>query len=188
MRIIAGDAKGRPIAAPSGNGTRPTSDKLRGALFNILYGRVLDSNVLDLFGGTGALALEAISRGASAATIVEKNPAAARIIERNALNVVGESYSERVRIIKGDYASAIGCIRGNQFDIIFIDPPYHMLDAYTNALERLRQNKCLASGAVIVLERQKDAAVILPEGFICRDTRVYGETAVDFVEEGMASA
>ena len=92
MRVIAGEAKGRALVAPPGEGTRPTSDKLRGALFNILYGRVAGSRVLDLFGGTGALALEAISRGADSAVIVDSDRAAIAAIHRNAQAVAGADY------------------------------------------------------------------------------------------------
>ena len=83
MRIISGEAKGRPLFAPSGAQTRPTSDKIRGALFNIIGSRVLDSRVLDLFGGSGALALEALSRGAESATLIEIHFPSARVIRRN---------------------------------------------------------------------------------------------------------
>lgn len=186
MRIIAGEARGRGLIAPPGEGTRPTSDKLRGALFNILYGRAEDSCVLDLFGGTGALALEAISRGAESAVIVDTDRNAIRAIERNACAVAGERYADRIRIIRGDYKTVIPGLTGRKFDLVFLDPPYRMLEAYADALTRLRTAGCIAEDAVFVLERAKDAEITLPAGFVCFDARVYGETAVDFVREGVA--
>ena len=107
MRIISGEAKGRPLFAPSGAQTRPTSDKIRGALFNIIGSRVLDSRVLDLFGGSGALALEALSRGAESAVIVDNSRQAWQAIDRNARNVMKDDFDLRVRILKQDYRSAI---------------------------------------------------------------------------------
>ncbi len=186
MRVIAGEAKGRALAAPPGEGTRPTSDKLRGALFNILYGRVAGSRVLDLFGGTGALALEAISRGADSAVIVDSDRMAVAAIRRNAQAVAGEAYETRVRVIRGDYRSVIPALSGPRFDLVFLDPPYRMLDAYADAISRLKAADRLAEGALLILERAKDAAIALPEGFEVADTRTYGETAVDFVREGQA--
>ena len=103
MRIISGIAGGRKLAAPPGEKTRPTSDKLRGSLFNILGLRTQEAWVLDVFGGTGALALEAMSRGAARAVIIEKDRAAWDVIQKNAQSVLGADFSARVDIIRGDY-------------------------------------------------------------------------------------
>ena len=102
MRIISGEARGRTLFAPQGLETRPTSDKLRGSVFNIIGTRVVDARVLDLFGGTGALALEALSRGADSAVIVDNARQAMAVIERNARNVVKDDYDRRVKLIKAD--------------------------------------------------------------------------------------
>jgi 16S rRNA (guanine(966)-N(2))-methyltransferase RsmD len=183
MRIISGTAKGRTLFAPAGEETRPTSDKIRGSVFNIIGQRVYDAQVLDLFGGTGALSLEAISRGAAHAVIVDQARAAIQVIERNAHNVAKEDFDKRVRILKSDYRSAIGQLEGRVFDLIFLDPPYRMVDAYADALLRLNSMGCISDSALIVLERQKAAQVGLPEGFESFDTRFYGETAVEFVRK-----
>ena len=100
MRIISGEARGRTLFAPSGDETRPTSDKIRGSLFNIIGTRVFDAQVLDLFGGTGALALEALSRGAAHAVIADSARPAIQAIERNAQSVLKDEFSQRVRIIR----------------------------------------------------------------------------------------
>ena len=180
MRIISGEARGRTLFAPAGDQTRPTSDKLRGSLFNILNGRVEDAEVLDLFGGTGALALEALSRGAARAAIVDNSRAAIEAIRRNAQNVLKDTLEQRALILKMDYRSAIAGISDWRFDLVFLDPPYRMLDAYGDAIDRLDRAGMLNADAVIVCERRHDAAIGLPEGFEIYDSRSYGETAVDF--------
>ena len=182
MRIIAGTAKGRTLYAPQGDQTRPTSDKLRGSLFNILGGRVVDARVLDLFGGTGALALEALSRGAASAVIVDSARAAIQAIERNARSVLKDEFDARVRIIRADYRSAIPLLGETPFDLVFLDPPYRMEAAYGDALTRLSEAKLLADDCTVVLERAKSADIPAPEGFECRDTRLYGDTAMDYLK------
>ena len=183
MRIISGEARGRTLFAPSGDQTRPTSDKIRGSLFNILNGRVEDAEVLDLFGGTGALALEALSRGAARAVIVDSSRAAIEVIRRNAGNVLKDALAERALILKTDYRSAISALNGRRFDLVFLDPPYRMLDAYPDAIERLWKAGALSEGAVIVAERRQEAVIRVPEGFEIYDTRHYGETSIDFVRQ-----
>ncbi len=181
MRIIAGEAKGRTLFAPSGTETRPTSDKLRGSLFNILGARVVGARVLDLFGGTGALALEALSRGAEYAVVADVSRQAVQAIERNARNVLKDGFHRRIHILRSDYRSAIAALPGGEYDLVFLDPPYRMVEAYGDALSRLAAAGKLSADCAAVLERLKTAEPPLPEGFERVDTRVYGETAVDFV-------
>ena len=180
MRIISGEARGRTLFAPPGDQTRPTSDKIRGSLFNILGGQVLDAVVLDLFGGTGALALEALSRGAARAVIADNSRRAIEVISRNAANVLKDELEARVRIVKADYRSAISAL-GGRFDLVFLDPPYRMTDAYADAMARLLSASALTEGVVIVCERRRDVKIGVPGGFEIYDMRNYGETAIDFV-------
>ncbi len=188
MRIIAGEAKGRALFAPQGTETRPTSDKIRGSLFNIIGSRVLDARVLDLFGGTGALALEALSRGAETAAVADNARAAQQAIERNGRNVLKSEFDYRLDLLRQDYRSAIAALEGRLFDLVFLDPPYRMTDAYGDALSRLYAADMLAPGCLVILERRRDVRVSLPEGFRVFDTRQYGDTAVDFVEIGSDGA
>ena len=181
MRIISGEARGRTLFAPPGDQTRPTSDKIRGSLFNILNGCVADAEVLDLFGGTGALSLEALSRGAARAVIADTSRQAVEVIRRNAANVLKDELQERMLILKTDYRTAIAGLDGRRFDLVFLDPPYRMLDAYGDAIGRLDQKGALREDAVIVCERRQNAAIAIPEAFEIYDTRCYGETAIDFV-------
>lgn len=181
MRIISGEARGRKLFAPPGVETRPTSDKIRGSVFNILGGSVRGAKVLDLFGGTGALALEAISRGADSAIIVDASRAAIQAIERNAENVAKADFGTRVRVLRSDYRSAIGLLPDGDFDLVFLDPPYRMVEAYADALLRLEGAGLLATECTIVLERLKAVPVSVPEVFESHDVRFYGETAVEFL-------
>ncbi len=179
MRIISGEAKGRTLFAPRGQETRPTSDKIRGSVFNIIGPRVVGARVLDLFGGTGALALEALSRGAVFAVISDSSRQAIQAIERNAQSVLKDEYDKRVRIVKLDYRGAIERLDGT-FDLAFLDPPYRLTEAYGDALSRLEDR--LSPDCLVVLERLKSAQITLPEGFARRDVRLYGDTAVEFIE------
>ena len=188
MRIIAGEAKGHALYAPQGTETRPTSDKIRGSLFNIIGSRVTDARVLDLFGGTGALALEALSRGAESAAVADSARAAQQAIDRNGRSVLKSEYDYRLNLLRQDYRSAIAALEGQIFDLVFLDPPYHMADAYGDALSRLYAADMLAPGCLIILERRKGTQVLLPEAFNVFDTRLYGDTAVDFVEVGADGA
>lgn len=181
MRIISGEARGRTLFAPSGDQTRPTSDKIRGSLFNILNGCIEDAEVLDLFGGTGALALEALSRGAARAVIADNSRAALECIRRNAENVLKDALRDRALILKADYRSAIPNVAAWQFDLVFLDPPYRMVDAYADCISRLDGQGSLKQDAIIVAERRHDAAVSYPDSFEIYDTRLYGETAIDFL-------
>ena len=182
MRIISGEAKGRTLFAPLGSDTRPTSDKIRGSLFNIIASRVIDARVLDLFGGTGALALEALSRGADSAVIADNARAACQCIERNARGVLKDDFDYRAQLIRADYRSAIAALEGRMFDLVFLDPPYRMVEAYGDALSRLLEADMLAPGCLIVLERLGSASIALPRQFRVFDTRRYSDTSVDFVE------
>ena len=125
MRIIGGDARGRTIVAPAGAKTRPTQDYVRESLFNIIRWDVEDARVLDLFAGTGALSLEALSRGARSAVLVDMDRAAGAAIRKN---METSRLSEKCRLIPRDYHAAMDVLaaEGARFDLVFIDPPYKM--------------------------------------------------------------
>lgn len=120
-RIVAGEARGRRLAAPRGQGTRPTSEKVRGAIFNVLGQFFEGGRVLDLYAGTGALALEALSRGMERATCVESDREAAGVVERNA-EACG--FAGRVEVLRLPVEAALRRLAAESFDLAFIDPPY----------------------------------------------------------------
>ncbi|TYT76157.1 16S rRNA (guanine(966)-N(2))-methyltransferase RsmD [Desulfobotulus mexicanus] len=175
MRIIAGSLKRRSIKAPSGTDTRPTSDRLRESLFSILGSdRVQGARVLDLFAGTGALGMEALSRGALSAVFVEQHPQALKVLYYNIENL---GLEDRSRIIKWNIRKDLRCLRNEApFDLIFMDPPYGRgLTAIT--LEHLKKSGLLTSASCIICEHTaEDPLPPEKEGFIREDLRVYGKT------------
>jgi len=150
MRIIAGSLKGRRLDAPSWQGLRPTSDKLRETIFNVLAPRIADARVLDGFAGTGALGLEALSRGARSVTFIERDPRAQELIAANLERCgVREGYA----IIREEFTRGVRalCARHESFDVMLLDPPYDRSpDADLAAV-----NDLVAPGGVVVLEHAK---------------------------------
>lgn len=181
MRIISGFAGGRRLTAPTGDRTRPTSDKIRGSIFNILMARTPGARVLDVFGGTGAMALEALSRGAEHAVIIDSDRQAIDAIRKNAQAVLGDDIRAMTDIIKSDYRRAVQGLSGQSFDLVFLDPPYMLTEAYAQVQKLLDEGGMLSEGCVLVCERARDAKVEYAPGYEIFDTRVYGETAIDLV-------
>ena len=178
VRVIAGAYKGRRLASPTWAGLRPTSDRLRETLFNVLahgHGHAADgARVLDLFAGTGAMAFEALSRGAAFALLVDDGAEARGLIRENQMALGLAGYS---RIFRRD-ATRLGPITGMApFDLVFCDPPYRK-GLGEKALASAREGGWLASEALVVLEEAADAQITLPDGFEELDRRDYGETQV----------
>ncbi|MBQ8952630.1 MAG: 16S rRNA (guanine(966)-N(2))-methyltransferase RsmD [Clostridia bacterium] len=178
MRIIAGEARGRRLFAPEGDETRPTADRVREALFNIIRAEVEDAAVLDLFAGSGALALEAISRGATSAVLCDKSPRAVQVIRRNAALMRAE---DRVTVVSGDWQRAVSAGEG-RFTLVFLDPPYRMTAVYAQAAQALLAAGRLAEGALIVMEHDADQPIQgLTPPFEVADRRRYRDTALTLV-------
>jgi 16S rRNA (guanine966-N2)-methyltransferase len=173
-RIVAGRAKGRPLAVPP-KGTRPTSDRAREGLFNTLAGLVdLDGGrVLDLFAGSGAVGLEALSRGAAAATFVESDRTAAVVLQRN-VAAVGLGPSDVVRLPAETYLAATPA---GPFRFVFADPPYAVADLLVDALVRsLARPGWLEPGGVVVVERSaRGPGPVWPEALEPLKQKRYGE-------------
>lgn len=182
MRIVGGTLKGRRLVAPKGEGTRPTSDRVREALMSSLVNRLGadlgGGTALDLFAGSGALGLEAISRGASRAVLVEKDRSALQAI---AANVETLGVEERVTVVSSDALTA-GLKRAQTlgpFALLFCDPPYRIDQGkVARALEALGRSGAVASGAALAWEHSAGGAVPEPRGFAQERTYRYGDTAV----------
>lgn len=185
-RIIAGFAGSRELKVPTA-GTRPTSDRVREAVFSVLEARdaIAGARVLDLYAGSGALGLEALSRGAAQVTMVEKNAKAAGICSRNAdlVRDAGKLPASSTKVVTAAVQSylhtadaASGATDG--FDLVFIDPPYDLPEQELgHALAALIPR--LSAGAVVVLERStRSAAPVLPAELTCDRVKNYGETAI----------
>lgn len=177
MRVVAGDYRGRKLKSLSGDNTRPTTDKVKESIFNMI-GPYLDGGlVLDLFAGSGGLAIEAVSRGAAHAVCVDRSYPAIKIIREN-IGITKEP--EKFTVLKMDAKQALKEFAGNQqqFDYIFLDPPYAKQELVLQ-LEQMVQADLMATHAVIVCETAKE--VDLPEriGTLVQSRRqVYGITAV----------
>ncbi len=177
-RIIAGVARSLALAVPDA-GTRPTSDRVRESLFGALEaaGLVDGAAVADLYAGSGALGLEAVSRGAVSAELVERAPRAAAVAERNVRTVQRAVPSARIRVHR---ASADAFLRGGteRFDLVFLDPPYDVVEEELTATLTLLVPR-LAPGAVVVIERaSRSAAPALPDGLIADRDKRYGDTTL----------
>jgi len=169
MRIIAGGWRGRPLEAPPGQGTRPTADRVRETLFSMLASRLgsfEDLRVADLFAGSGALGLEALSRGAAFAAFVETDSAATAVIRRN---VEKFAVGERTRLFGG---SALALPASPPFDLIFADPPYAK-DSGSAVVEAVERAAWLAPGGWMSVETSRDDEVAAA-GFEIDASRVVG--------------
>lgn len=155
MRIIAGKFRSRPLKAPQGLDVRPSSDRLRETLFNVLSaaGGVDDSRWIDLFAGTGAVGIEALSRGAAHVYFVEKIPKVARVLESNLKSL---EVNDQAELLISDAGSALRRLGGNDpVDFIFLDPPYREEGAYLGILRILSESPLLATDAIVIAEHTK---------------------------------
>jgi 16S rRNA (guanine966-N2)-methyltransferase len=183
MRITGGDLGGRALVAPRDECVRPTSDKVRQAIFNILLHagfapELKGARVLDLFAGTGALGLEALSHGASFCLFVDDHAESRALIRENveALGLTGVSKIWRRDATKlGPMAAG----SGGPFDLVFLDPPYRK-DLIAPALAGLLKGGWLAEGALLVAETAEDEDIPSTDGFSLLDARAYGDTRVNF--------
>jgi 16S rRNA (guanine966-N2)-methyltransferase len=174
-RIIAGAARGRRLSVPS-QGTRPTSDRAREAMFSTLesdLGAFAGVRFLDLYAGTGAVGLEAASRGAQEVTLVESDRAVTRVLQANVTTVGLAGVAVRVADVRVVVAAAAGAA----YDVAFLDPPYSTDDAEVHAvLSALAQHDWLADEAVVVVERRsRGPQFVWPDGFVPQRARRYGE-------------
>jgi 16S rRNA (guanine966-N2)-methyltransferase len=189
MRIVGGTFRGRALAAPSHEGTRPTSDRVRESVFNILAhglsGFSLEgAKVLDLFAGTGALGLEALSRGAAFCLFVEEEAEARAVIRRNieAMGLTGVT-----KIFRRDATNLGEAGNRGEATLAFLDPPYGK-DLAERALAAAAAGGWLAAGAIAIIEERKGTAVSLASDFALLDRRTWGDTEVTFARFGAGQA
>jgi 16S rRNA (guanine966-N2)-methyltransferase len=182
MRITGGTYRSRALQAPKGQATRPTTDRVREALFGILTsaGGLSDARILDLYAGTGALALEAISRGAASAVVVESAREALGALRAN---VASLGVSAQVEVMAADVAAAVGRIaRSGPFDCVFADPPWAKVDAgdAVRVLSELARAGAFAEAGRVVLEHSSRTPPPDVDGLVQIDFRRYGDTALTF--------
>lgn len=180
MRVISGTSRGRKLSAPPGMITRPTSDRVKEALFSILASRIdfTDMRVLDICSGTGSLGIEALSRGAGACCFIEYNLSVKEILLKNLMVTCNEKRSEVVfmEAVKAIHAMTGRC---QSFDLVFFDPPYGS-ELYQKVLEAIDSPGILRPGSILVAECSSRNRLLESYGRLTRfDRRVYGETALE---------
>lgn len=181
LRIISGALKGKKLYSVRDQSIRPTADRLRESIFNILSHRVLKAVVLDLFSGTGAMGIEALSRGAESALFVDNRKDALSVLKRN---IDSCKLDQIARVFKWDIRQNLNCIRSNtpNFDLVFIDPPYNK-NLIKPSLFNLDQSNSLKDGACIVIEHSLLESIPTDlAAFDLTDQRKYGKTLVSFLK------
>lgn len=180
MRIISGIYGGRKLISPPNRDIRPTPDRVKESVFNILRGKIEDTVVIDLFSGTGALGIEALSRGAKFCYFADNNAQSLSITKQNLSFVKSGSYE----IIKGDFADVIARLsrRGIKSDIIFCDPPYKLLLGGT-ILKSINDSGILNDGGSVIIERNTFDKPYDKLTFDLTDMRKYGDTSIDFFQK-----
>lgn len=183
MRIIAGEFRGRTLQAPKGCTTRPTTDRVRESLFSAIVShmgpQLAGAVVLDPFAGSGALGLEALSRGAARVVFAEKDRSAIAALERN-IDALG--VRDRVRVHRADaFSLAAQGVFSGPFSLILLDPPYKLVPSeITGLLGELAHQGRMADGALLAWEHGSDVAAEWPEGFEPVQHKTYGPTRIDF--------
>lgn len=176
MHIIAGERRGAQLFAPKGMDTRPTQAKVKESLFNIIQLYVPDARVLDLFAGSGSLALEALSRGAESAVMVDMDREATGCISRNIDKL---RFGDRASMVRADWRQALRQLSGKQFDLVFLDPPYRLNELH-ECCAAMADAGLLAEEAMLVLEHRTGVFTPPDERFELFKERTYGDTEIHF--------
>ena len=182
MRIIAGENRGKKLKAVPGMKTRPTADRVKEAVFSSIDDRLYGSRFLDVFSGTGNIALEAISRGAEEAVLLEKDRDALKVIQEN---VTACRQDNRCTIMRGDSFASLNTLsrQGKQFDIIYVDPPYQA-GLYEEVLKNIADKDLLAQDGLILLECAKNTSLSIENSiFFIYKEKCYGDTCVLYVKQ-----
>lgn len=173
LRVIGGKHGGRKLDQPDLKITRPTTDRAKEAVFSMIQFKVEGSIFLDLFSGSGSIAIEAASRGAMKVIAVEKNPAAISTIKSN-LELLNIS---NVSVIKSDVNNYLSAASGTKFDFIFMDPPYDD-NHYNSALELIKESDILKDTGWLIIETSKPKEIIIPKGFVLVKDKKYGKSSI----------
>lgn len=184
MRVVAGRLKGRKLETPTSNDIRPTTDRVRESVFNVLAHRFEDdvvkgARVLDLFAGTGANGIEALSRGASFALFVDNGAEARGLIRTNLMNLSLQGHS---KLWRRDVTDMGRCAPMAPFDLAFLDPPYAK-GLGEKALFSLVEGEWLKEGAIIIFEEEKAVEPLFPQGIERLDDRVYGTSRIHLLQK-----
>lgn len=183
MRVVGGTHRGRKLRVPPGKSTRPTTERVREALFNVLGPRVQDQAVLDLYAGSGSLGIEALSRGAASVVFVEMGRVAADVI-RNNLAGLGLQEPSRAQVLQRPIERSLDRLRElGPFDLCLVDPPFAAVRDGTaiRTLDRVASAGVLGPEALVILEYPSDQPNPVFEKLACEDIRAYGDTRLSFL-------
>lgn len=180
MRIITGTARGTKLVAPEGEGTRPTSDMTKEAVFSMIQFEVEGRRCLDLFAGSGQMGLEALSRGAEKVTFVDSSVQACQTIKQNAMKT--HLYQKCV-ILNHDFRKFLSSQKDAKYDLVFLDPPYKDGDEIIEALDFMTDHDMLENGALVVCESERPEP-FEHDGFTVRKHSRYGKAYVTLLYKG----
>ena len=181
MRIISGKARGTKLYTLEGTNTRPTLDRVKESIFNIIQNEIEDATVLDLFAGSGAIGLECLSRGAKKAVLCDNSKEAIQIIKRN---IEKTHMEEKAQIINADFENCLEKLKNEQFDIIYIDPPY-ATDYIFKSLKKIKEIGIIKKESVIIVETDDEQRILKEIGNMeikIVDKRKYGRATIIFLE------
>ena len=170
MRVISGSARGKHLTPVPGKDTRPTTDRVKESVFNIVQNYVMDGDMLDLFAGTGQMGIEALSRGAAHAVFCDAAPKALSVIRKN---IADAKVQDRAEVIGRNFEAALESLRGRQFDIIFLDPPYGG-ELLNTSLKLLELFDILRLGGIIICESSIKDEIRGPDSMVVRKQYKYG--------------
>ena len=177
MRIISGKARGVRLNTPDGTKTRPTAERVKEALFSMLQFELPGMRVLDLFGGSGQIALEALSRGAASAVVCDNSPDAITAIRAN----IAKTRLSGCTVLACDYQRALSMLHPQSFDLIFLDPPYR-LNLIPNTLRLITEHDLICGSGIIACEDEKDEPYSLP-GYTLRKHAKYGRIYLSVLQK-----
>lgn len=180
MRVVAGKHRSRPLFSPKNQDVRPTSDMIKESVFNIIQNDVIGCKFLDLFAGSGAIGIEAISRGAEQVVFVDNSKESLAIVKKNL-----EMLKEEAQVINGSFEYALQRLKNGNFDIIYLDPPFAYTDI-ANILKLIKENNVLSDSGIVVYESlynaKADNSYKTVQGFNIIKSKKYGTIAIDIYE------
>lgn len=178
-RIVSGDLRGRFFEIISTPKTRPTLERVKEAIFQMIHVED-DYKVLDIFGGTGALGIEMLSKGCEFVQYIEKNPQNASLIRKNLKSL--EIENDKYKIGVGDFKIQLKRLKGKKFDVVLVDPPFDRVRYYSDALIMLMKEELIKDGSIIMVEKRKTNTIDIPEEYETLKHKFYGDSEVFILE------
>ena len=177
LRVISGKYRGRKLVEPFGENTRPTMDRIKEAIFSSIHFGLEGTIVLDLFSGSGSMAIESVSRGAMKAFAIDNDKNAMKAIKEN----IETLEINNIKELKSDSISFLKSMSGTKFDYIFVDPPYEKTELYNNSLNEIAKGKMLKELGNIIVETNSPRDIVIPNGLTIQKEKKYGKTTILYI-------